>query len=204
MALTEADIEQFIEALHNSAELRERARAVILSDDFLELPRIVARLAERIDMLGLEISKLTDGMKSLDGRVGRLEGWRFETRYRENLASHLVRRFRRPKLLIAGNVPALIDGLDRNEFNPEEWTQIIALDVLARATDVSRPEHADIYLAIELSIVVDESDVERARERADILARALDLPVVPCVDGEAILRDAELRAAQLGVVNLRG
>jgi hypothetical protein len=32
MALAEDDIDQFIEALHNSADLRERARAAILSD----------------------------------------------------------------------------------------------------------------------------------------------------------------------------
>ena len=40
MALTPADIEQFISALHDDASVRERVRGAILADDFLALPRI--------------------------------------------------------------------------------------------------------------------------------------------------------------------
>lgn len=225
MALSEADIEQFIEALHNSADLRERARAAILSDDFQALPRTMDRLGERMDQLAERMDQLTERMdqlaermdrievqvgqlaaalKSIDGRVGRLEGWRFETKYPENLASHLVERFDRPRLLVAGNVAPLVSARREGRFSKAEWGNIIALNVLATATDISLPEHPEVYVAIELSMVIDESDIERARERAGILARALDLPVVACVDGEAILRDAEFRAAELNVVNLRG
>jgi hypothetical protein len=140
----------------------------------------------------------------IDARLAGLELWRWSIRYRENLASHLMLRFRSPVPLIAGEVDALADAARVGRISRAEWDQVIALDVLASATDISLPEHPEVYVAIELSMVIDDSDVERARERADILARALDLPVVPCVDGEAILRDAEMRAAQLGVVNLRG
>ena len=169
-----------------------------------QLTERVDKLGSDLQLLGLRVDNLVTLTERMDGRIGRLEGWRFETKYRENLASHLVGRFRRAKLLIAGNVPALLDALDADQLTTSDWTQVIALDVLASAIDFRDPEHPEVYVAIELSLVIDPSDVERARERADILARALDLPVVACVDGEAILRDAEFRAAELNVVNLRG
>ncbi len=239
MALTETDIQQFFDALAASAELRERARAVILADDFQALPGMMVRLGERIDGLGQRmdqlteraeelthrmgqltermdqmsqridglassVDKLTAAIASIDGRVGRLEGWRYETHYRENLASHLVRRFRKPRLLVAGNVPELVDALDSDVVTAAEWTEVMALDVLASAVDVRAAGRAEVFFAIELSHVVDVSDVERAASRRDILGRVFDHPVVGCVDGEAILNDAEMRARELGVVNLRG
>ncbi len=171
----------------------------------------IDQLGERMDQTNVRIDHLcprscepVTAVMRMDGRLGRLEGWRYEISYRENLASHLVRRFRRPKLLIAGNVQRLVDALDNGELTDEESIKVMAVDVLAAANDKSQPEQPESYVAIELSQVIDNSDVERAHERASILRRVLDQPVVACVDGEAILIDAARRAQELGVLNLRG
>ena len=58
-----------------------------------------------------------------------------------------------------------------------------------------RPE---VLLAIELSIFVDDSDVERAHRRAEIL-RKTGLEVEACVDGDVIGQAARRLATQLGV-----
>ena len=164
----------------------------------------VDRLLVRLDEVIAELSSAGRAAWRLDARVGRLEGWCYETRYRENLASHLVTTFDKPRLLVAGNVPPLVAARRAGEIDTDDWARMMSLDVLAWARDLRDPAEPEVYVAIELSQVIDESDVERAHERAAVLRRVLDQPVVACVDGEAILIQAEWRAQELGVLNLRG
>ena len=72
MALSPADIEQFISALHDDASLRERVRSAILADDFLALPRITARLAASIDALTNRMDKFAQRMDALTERMDQL------------------------------------------------------------------------------------------------------------------------------------
>jgi len=72
MALSPADIEQFISALHDDASLRERVRGAILADDFLALPRITARLAASIDALTNRMDKFAERMDALTVRMDAL------------------------------------------------------------------------------------------------------------------------------------
>lgn len=81
MAMTEADIEEFIRALQGSAELRERVRGVILADDFLVLPGLVrasteaiAALTERIDRLTGRMDAFEAQMENFGGRMGKSRG----------------------------------------------------------------------------------------------------------------------------------
>ena len=67
MALTPADIEEFISALHDDAGLRERVRGAILSDDFLALPGITARVEESLDRL----TQRVDGLAARTDEVAR-------------------------------------------------------------------------------------------------------------------------------------
>jgi outer membrane murein-binding lipoprotein Lpp len=228
MALTESDIEQFIAALHEDPQLKDRVRNAILSDDFLALPGIVAQLGERVDQLGLRMDQLTARMDQLtarmnelaeevrtlteqmirvnqrldriEGRLGNVEGRVFEVGYRQNLRSHLARHLRKAVQGAAGDVDALWDAYRSARITPEDWSEIHRLDVLARGEDVNNPGH-EKWLAIELSSVVDTGDVERAANRAALL-RKFGLEVEAAVDGEQVLEDALLRAQDLGVTVL--
>ncbi len=79
MAMSAEDIEAFIQELQRDPQLRDRARNVILADDFLELPKIVARLGTRIEELvevdrglGARIDQLTERMDQLVVRMDQL------------------------------------------------------------------------------------------------------------------------------------
>ena len=76
MAFTREQIEDFIAALHEDAELRERVRGAILADDFQALPGLVranteaiAALTERMDALTERMDALTEHMDALTERI---------------------------------------------------------------------------------------------------------------------------------------
>ena len=86
MTLSEADIEQFIQAMHESPALRDRVRDAIIGDEFLELPGLMkdlirhsvlvdeqlALVGMRIGALALRMDQLTERMDQLARRMDQL------------------------------------------------------------------------------------------------------------------------------------
>jgi len=70
MALSPADIESFITALHEDAALRDRVRGALLSDEFLALPESLRQLDERMANAHAEhVAR----MNALDERITELD-----------------------------------------------------------------------------------------------------------------------------------
>ncbi|MEO6044255.1 MAG: hypothetical protein ABIQ47_10090 [Tepidiformaceae bacterium] len=55
---------------------------------------------------------LVELANDIERETASFEEWRFVTRYRDRLASHLARRYRGVRPLVLGNMPALIEALD--------------------------------------------------------------------------------------------
>lgn len=223
MALTEADIEQFIAELQANPQLRDRVRDAILAHDFLALPGIVERLGERIeqlvqqdeqlgrridqlgqrvDQLAIQVEQLGLKLDRFDGRLGNVEGEIYETKYVVNLGAHVFKRIRRARRVFPSDVSPVFEARRAGKITDAEWDDIHDLDVLAVGIEAnSSSESAEKYLAIELSIVVDGSDVERAARRAAILRKS-GVSAEAAVDGKAITADAEQSAGRLGVAVL--
>lgn len=237
MALTEADIEQFIAELQANPQLRDRVRDAILAHDFLALPGIVERLGERIeqlalqdeqlgrridqlgqrvdelgqrvdqlgqrvDQLAIQVEQLGLKLDRFDGRLGNVEGEIYETKYVLNLGAHVFKRIRRARRVYPSDVPQVFEAHRAGQITDAEWDDIHDLDVLAVGIDAnSSTESAEKYLAIELSVVVDGSDVERAARRAGVLRKS-GIAAEAAVDGRAITADAEQSAVRLDVAVL--
>ena len=229
MALSEADYEQFIEAMHADPVLRDRVRNAILADDFLRLPGLVAQLVEhshevdrrldrltermdqlvtrmdqlvtRMDQLVGRVDALTTKVDSLDGRVGLLEGHAYEDKYVKHLASHLGLFFRRVRWVQSADLPQLVEALDSGLISVSEWKDVLRLDAMAWAVEKGDSAAGEVLVAMEFSRIVDNTDVERAHRRASILRR-VGLPSRACVDGESIRQDSVRLAASLGVRSL--
>lgn len=223
MALTEADIEQFIAELQANPQLRDRVRDAILAHDFLALPGIVERLGERIeelaqqdqqlgrriDQLGRRVDDLAEVVKQLglkmdrvDGRIGTVEGRLYELDYRDNLLAHLAGALRHVRQVFPGALPEMTRADEHGEFSEAEWIDVHRIDVVAAGQLWKSPSDSpEKLLAIELSLVVDRSDVERAARRAELLRRG-GLSAEAAVDGDAITSDAQQLAAELGVTVL--
>ncbi len=225
MALTPADVENLIAELQKDPQLRDRVRNAILAEDFLRLPATVERLADRMDQLAVRMDQLTERMDQLalrmeqlterldefaaetqtnlhrlDGRLGNVEGDLLEAKYKLNVASHVARWFENVVPVVAGNLPELTAAYRAGKLSQDEWDQVIALDVLARGTPVDG-DGTETYIAIEISKVVDETDVARADERAGLLLRA-GLRATAAVGGQVITKGALDYAKARGVVAL--
>jgi len=229
MALTAAEVEEFISAIQQDPALRDRVRNAILADDFLALPGLVRQLVEqgeafredlarhdaRMDQLTARMDQLAEQMtlltqridrlaafvENINGRVGNLEGWQYEDRYRRNLAAHLVQRFRKVQTVDLGSFAPVLTLLDDRKISQREFDNLMKLDILARGREKGNLDGPEVFVAIELSILVDISDVQRANERAETL-RMTGLPVQAAVDGDAIRPEAEALARERGVLNL--
>lgn len=205
MAFALADIDALIEAISNDPLLRERVVKALLHEDFLALPGIVARLGDRIEQLTermdaqtLRMDELIRVVNKLVGQVGNLEGWRFESKYVDHLATHLFRRYRNVRPIVLGNLTVLGQAVDDGRINDQEWEDIGLLDAAAHGRPKGGGE--EIVIVMELSKTVDVNDVERVARRADIIRRA-GLVVDACVDGEQIEPLAQGRLADLGVIS---
>lgn len=70
MAFTREQIQEFIDALSDDPELRELARAAILSDDFQALPGLVRANTEAISQLDIRITRLTGRLETFIAATG--------------------------------------------------------------------------------------------------------------------------------------
>jgi hypothetical protein len=157
----------------------------------------LSRLAQNVDALTTAQHNFEQQMARVDGRLGNLEGWQFEERYVRNIGARLGRYFRRPQAVSLGDLDTVFEALQRGDISDKDWDDLKLIDVIAFGGDRSAGD-AQVYLAAELSIVVDEADVERAERRAAILRRA-GLEVIPIVDGDTILPKAASLAQEKGV-----
>jgi len=227
MALSEADIEQFIEALQHNAELRERVRAAILSDDFLALPGLVranteaiAALTERMNSVEVRLERVESRLERVEsrlervesrlervekrvddlaGKVGNLDGEVLELKFPTRAARRFARLFRDVRLIEDSEFARRLQDNEAS-LAPSEWDDVLLLDALLEAT--SRADGSKVFLAVEISRTVLEDDVVRADRRARLVAQLGYVDVRACVDGDAIEPTAKALAERLDVLAL--
>ena len=141
-----------------------------------------ARLDARMDTLDARIdaldAKVDSGFARLDARVNRLDGWvgerrgrEYEQRCRETVSFALSRYLRRAKLVEPEKIADQLsdafeyDIIDHSQYYDATMTDIIAQGYCRRLQSI-------VLVAAEVSIRLNRRDVDRARERADILAKA--------------------------------
>jgi hypothetical protein len=227
MAFTVEDLNDLIELIRQHPEWRDAVRREVLTRELLELPLIVERLAERMDQLATRTEQLAVRMdelavrmdqfagrmdqlaaemlelatitRRLDGRVGNLEGWRYEQKF--NALSRVTEILRRPALVQIADLDPVLDARDERRLSPAEWKQLIVLDFLFRGRVGKGVDAPESFVALEVFQVVDSRDVQRAHDRAAILTR-LGLKAIPAVGGSRLTDDASMLAEQLGVRTL--
>jgi hypothetical protein len=127
-----------------------------------------------------------------------LKGYALESRYRDRAPSYFGRLLRRLKVV---DLSGLLDALEE-QLTSEEFDQLLAVDLLVVGSPRKQPEVEKLYLAVEISNVVDKNDVQRARERAEML-RKVGYNAVPVVAGEEMTEGAEPAARQHHVVMIQ-
>ena len=199
--------EDILAAMENNPRLQAAMRQHVLDQEFLQLPAIVRELQQAIAQLTQLVHDYiaaTDArLEQIDARLDRLEGNMnrlIGTDYELKAARRASRRANRYLGMGDMRVIYAVTMPDNNQF-PE------ILDNAIRAGRMDESEADDLeevdivmrgpggYVVAEVSVTLDETDVQRARERAGLLSKAITEPVRAIVIGARALDVAYQLAA---------
>ena len=189
---TEERVEELAQAQKRAEERLGRLEIAVE-----ELARAQKRTEERVEELAQAQKRTEEMMQKLVIRVGKNTGKLLELDYRDKAYAYFGSLLRKVKVVSLQELePTLEEHLTEAEFNA-----LLSLDLLieGQVRNSAVPDDR-VYVAVEVSAVIDENDVKRAQERAALLRRA-GFRVVPAVAGEDVTEGA-IRAAQEGAVLL--
>ena len=216
-----ATFEDILAAMENNPRLQAALRQHVLDQEFLQLPAIVRELQQavaqltqlvhdyiaatdarleqieaRLARLEGDVTELKAGQTRLEGNMNRLIGSDYE-RKAARRASRLAQRnlsLRDLHVIYAittpdsNRLPELLDrAVAAGRIDADEADDLENADVILAGPDQ--------YVVAETSVTVDRSDVMRARNRADLLARATATSVRATVIGAQALDSAVQAAA---------
>jgi len=170
-AQTEAALKRLSEAqAQTEARVRELAEA---QERYREASEArFARIEAALEQVVVQLQKLTD-------RTGKLEGRLLELTYQQKAGSYFGHLLRRPRAFLPAEIEDQLEG----RITQEEFRELLAVDLLVSGRPRHLAEAPQVWLVVEISATVDRHDVERARQRADLLRRA-GLRAIPTVAGE--------------------
>jgi hypothetical protein len=134
-----------------------------------------------MEKLEHQVEQLVDVQLRMGTDLERLKGSDLERRYRELGHAYFSRLLHRAHVLSGDELTALLDlAVSRGQLSEEEADQIILSDVVVRGR--RRDDGAEVYLVAEVSWGIGLPDVERAAQRATLLAK-IGTPTIPVVAG---------------------
>ena len=199
--------EDILAAMENNPRLQAAMRQHVLDQEFLQLPAIVRELQQAVQELQQAVAQLTqlvhDYIAATDARLNRLEGnihRLIGTDYERKAARRASRRANRylgmedMLVIYAVTMPdnnqfpeILDDAIRAGRMNESEADELEEVDIVMRGPGG--------YAVAEVSVTLDETDVQRARERAGLLSKAVTEPVRAIVIGARALDVAYQLAA---------
>ncbi|MEZ4868287.1 MAG: hypothetical protein R3C14_43565 [Caldilineaceae bacterium] len=185
---TEARVERLETAVTELAEAQkrteERVQQILLRQD--EMSIRLDGISARQDEMSIRLDGISARQDKMDVTLGHLRGDNLERNYREKIAAYLGPVMRKVKVVALQDI---VDDLERH-LSIEEIDELWPLNLLVRGQVSRHPERPEIWLAIEVSHVVDRHDVTRAQQRAELLRKA-GYRVLPVVAGPEMTEGAE-------------
>ena len=167
---------------------------------------------EQIRALTEQVKELVHHMKAVvarldthDTRLGRLErrtdylmGSDAEWRFRRNAGAYFGDILRRIRVIDNNDLAIQVDdAIVAGVFERADRRFVLALDLALRGRDWDTNEEK--CLAVEVSVGLGQSDVERAKSRAILLEKLLGVPAIPVVAGYSIAPEFQQLADGQGV-----
>ena len=159
------------------------------------------RLEDRQTRLEASQTRLEAGQARLEGQVGNLRGNSYEQKIGNIISSVmsdrmdlLVRVLKRVNLDDDSEFFDLLHDAQRQGIiSRQERNAVVYADIVLQ--ERGRPNDAAVYIVVEVSTTVADSDISRAVERAGILEKATGKTTIPVVVA-ANVDDARQRLAQ--------
>ena len=164
-----------------------------------ENDRRISRIDQRIDAVHQEIAELraakerhTHAIKGLTVDVADLKGYGLEERYRRMASAYFGSFMRRTRVVERNDHSRMVDDAESaGVLSDQEAAELLWLDLIVRGRRKSGDE--EVYLAVEVSWTIGESDVERAARRAALLQR-IKSPALAVAAGKFLSKEVAARA----------
>ncbi len=196
---TEARVEELAEAQRRT-EARVEQLAARMDQLAARMDQLAARmeeLAEAQQRTEQHLAALADHQKQMQTDLGKmrtdlgtLRGDWLEWRYVSRAPAYFGSWLRRVRVMLPASLDPAVEDVLEAKLTPDELLEILRLDALIQGR-LRRPEQAaeEVWLAVEISAVIDQGDVERALRRAALLRKA-GFPAIPVVAGESLTQGA--------------
>ncbi|MBI2911230.1 MAG: hypothetical protein HYY05_03745 [Chloroflexi bacterium] len=185
-----------VEALAE-AQARTEQRLAGLAERVDALAEAQRATEKQLTLLTAQVAELTSGHARVVIELGALTGEVLELRYRARAPAYFSRLARRLRVLDSGVLAdRLDDAVEAGQLDDAERDAILEADIVL--TGKRREDRAEVYVVVEVSVTIDPHDVDRAAERAALLAR-LGRPVIPAVAGRVVTASVVQRARERGV-----
>ena len=196
LARLEATVQELVEVQrrHEERLASVEERLARLEATVQELVGALKEVSSQVHELAQAVFRLTETVSRLEGTVGDIKGRLLEMAYRDRPYAYFGRLLRSIRVVPFTEIEDLLE----RSLSREEVDDLFQLDLLLRGRLKDHPERPEVWLAVEVSSVVDKWDVERARERAALLRKA-GLRVVPVAAGLQALAEAAHKAEIEGV-----
>ncbi|MDW8122505.1 MAG: hypothetical protein RMK62_09365, partial [Armatimonadota bacterium] len=168
-----------------------------MHEEFGRLWKGFQEVKEQLSLMSLNLEKLATIVEKQSVDIGDLKGRLLEREWRDKAPAFLSRWFRGLRVI---DYPELSRMMEKAEaeglLTEEEGTQLMVTDVIAEGR--LKKDGTVSRVVVEVSWTIGRSDVQRARERAQILSR-LGVPTVAIVCGSAIGEQVLHEAAEQNV-----
>jgi DNA anti-recombination protein RmuC len=204
------ETDQRLRELSEKTDQRLAEMAARMEESRLETDQRLAEMAARMEEsrrqtdqrfaeITSDLRALTETVRNLlrrfDSELGSVKGMTLEMLYRDNATTILGKHFRNLRLVDRGQY--LQEMLDQHPITDSEWKQLVSTDVMIQG--VHRLTGKEYLMVWEVSWVIDDHDVERAADRAEIL-RHWQANALPVVAGKVITASAHQAAQERGVL----
>ncbi len=196
--------EDLLRLWHEDDEFRVASRRELLTDELLELPEKFAENARQVDS---RLESVENRLEHVEIDVAGLRGDALERKAPTHLCQLLcdTLSIRRVQVIwMPGGFAAPLgrmdnftidveSGADDGTITLEEEGRLNRTDMIARA--IREPDGTRLWIAAEISGLIGERDIRRARESAAALRKLYSQETIPVVYGYRIA-DQQRRSAQ--------
>ncbi len=208
---TTADL---LRLLREDPDFRDEVRRLVLSQELLELPERFGRFEANVDRQFAEvrgdIAEIRGDIAKNTSDLSGLKGAEYERRVGKSFASYASMEFRqrhgrglrRNRLLYsnilgkdAGFDELISDAVDDGLISDDEKADLEQADAVMSGQDGG----ATVYYVGEISLTVNNRDIDRAIARATILSKVTGQETRPMVIGDTIPGPQQTRVEAEGV-----
>jgi hypothetical protein len=148
-----------------------------------ELAEAQKRTEETVAVLAAEQGRMRTDLAHLKGRS-------LEQQYATRASAYFGYWLRRVRVKLPQALDSRIEDQLEAHLTLDELVDLLRLDALITGQPRGRPDVPELWLALEVSAVVDHEDVQRARRRAGLLRKA-GYAAIPAVAGERLTDGAK-------------